>query len=1178
MCSHPASGLQLSDERVTHNGKMTVDSGGGGMGGGCDTAVETEGHEKEMHAHLIHYHPSFSSQASPTLCCLTGLNFTNSSSQPLSYLIQYQTPNRRSSRESNHASASLMGWLNQSQDPGTGPEDITVDDPENLTTLWPDDPDSGHPFTRAALQGDVSTVKDFVSRQTFDPSSKKAQHALLVACRTGNVELTQVLLNAGVDVHCKDAKSGWQPIHIATYRDHVAVVEALAMHGEWRRGVALVRFRGITCNLLHLAANFGCLAVLRFLLSHTVRLGLHIEVRDAAHWTALHHAAFEGRLQAVTLLLQAGADVNIGDPHGVTALHVAAYRDHTNIVRFLLSRGANPKMIVKSPTSGMCRTERGLERVEPIIKFHVGSTLLHWAAGQGYDDLVADLLARGLVVDSGDRLGRTPLGLAVWAGHTSIVNTLLQEKVSLSEDDKDWRSITREEVGLCIVKVIEETAVCALDASRSDGFTLLHLAAQHGYPNMMHRLLSLKVSPDVKNNHGETPLFVAIRSNQLACVQQLINAGTRLSIMDNRGGSALHMAAKNGNVTVIDMLLTTSELEERDVDINRCDNIGYTPIYYAINASRYDIVQRFLEYSLVRKVHVKATNGETLLQFYTERNNLGQYDNAVVRVLECEKFLHTTKASAELCLRVQLGTTEASSKARTQLQAMYESTKAQRHCWNFWFFLSCFLLPSVFYYLDVYTDILLAVEYYQDYMLNLNLTDYSGDNQTQDEEALAEFEEEYRRKFMDIFEDITDSQYKINFVLTMFFILLPITLLSMWNLYIHVTQPDILPVFRRLPSFLRMSVYTIIFLTPLAPVMAYLENTYAQMKHMNVTARQMQEECLCKLELDTKVDSKSYNSFPTHGNTKTYRHHMRDMKIRKYYDLKHVAQMRVAITNVMEATLESAFQLILQLYIVGTRYNELDKVKDVTLGSILSLSPHGTETQLSKQVFSVLISLVSLTWSFTSYHRFSKLGGLTILNALPLLFAIFFQVVSRAIACTLFTLAYTWKVFVVLGIHFVIVLVFKLKLEERSVLPVRNNLCCHCFLAYLRPYFYVFLGTIASTLVYFRLERPSAVKKQLSRRHSTVVIQVLFLILAFVENLVLLSLGIVGLDKVKYDNTFIIISAVLCAISYLTGVILHGVYYGCFGHPWVDINGPSVTRDPDEGTLVLQYYRQGQVT
>ncbi|XP_071522836.1 uncharacterized protein [Panulirus ornatus] len=310
---------------------MTVDSGGGGMGGGGDALTESEAQENEMRAHLIHYHASFSSQ----------------------------------------------GWMNQLHDPGTGPDEVIVDDPDSLSTLWPDDPDSGHPFTRAALQGDVNTIREYVARQTFDPNSKKAQHALLVACRTGNVELVQVLLNAGVDVHCKDAKSGWQPIHIATYRDHVAVVEALAMHGEWRKGVALVRFRGITCNLLHLAANFGCLAVLRYLLSHTVRLGIQIEGRDAAHWTALHHAAFEGRMQAVTLLLQAGADVNYSDPHGVTALHVAAHRDHIGIVRFLLSRGANPKMIIKSPTSGGSKRQRP-RHVSVEEKLHILGRGVTW--------------------------------------------------------------------------------------------------------------------------------------------------------------------------------------------------------------------------------------------------------------------------------------------------------------------------------------------------------------------------------------------------------------------------------------------------------------------------------------------------------------------------------------------------------------------------------------------------------------------------------------------------------------------------------------------------------------------------------------------------------------------------------------------------------------------------------
>lgn len=57
--------------RVTHHDKMTVDSGGGGQGDGGDTMTESETHEKEMRARLIHYHNSFSSQGrvSPHALC-----------------------------------------------------------------------------------------------------------------------------------------------------------------------------------------------------------------------------------------------------------------------------------------------------------------------------------------------------------------------------------------------------------------------------------------------------------------------------------------------------------------------------------------------------------------------------------------------------------------------------------------------------------------------------------------------------------------------------------------------------------------------------------------------------------------------------------------------------------------------------------------------------------------------------------------------------------------------------------------------------------------------------------------------------------------------------------------------------------------------------------------------------
>ena len=46
--------------------------------------------------------------------------------------------------------------------------------------------------------------------------------------------------------------------------------------------------------------------------------------------------------------------------------------------------------------------------------------------------------------------------------------------------------------------------------------------------------------------------------------------------------------------------------------------------------------------------------------------------------------------------------------------------------------------------------------------------------------------------------------------------------------------------------------------------------------------------------------------------------------------------------------------------------------------------------------------------------------------------------------------------------------------------------------------------------------------------------------------------------------------------DFLTGVVLHAVYYACFGHPWVDINGPKVEHDEDERMLIVSYYRQGE--
>ena len=57
---------------------------------------------------------------------------------------------------------------------------------------------------------------------------------------------------------------------------------------------------------------------------------------------------------------------------------------------------------------------------------------------------------------------------------------------------------------------------------------------------------------------------------------------------------------------------------------------------------RFDIVQRFIDFGLKNKVHLKTTQEETALQFLTRRNSSSQYDSTIVRFIELEMGIHRT--------------------------------------------------------------------------------------------------------------------------------------------------------------------------------------------------------------------------------------------------------------------------------------------------------------------------------------------------------------------------------------------------------------------------------------------------------------------------------------------------------------------------------------------------------
>jgi Ankyrin repeats (many copies)/Ankyrin repeats (3 copies) len=143
--------------------------------------------------------------------------------------------------------------------------------------------------------------------------------------------------------------------------------------------------------------------------------GADVNANDRAvnGWTPIMHALHKQQRAAVRLLLDRGADANRASPHGQTALMMAALDNDAEIVGWLLDRGADPSartetggsaldvavsggafVDVDRPILGRCSTDtvRTLLAKRPDLKLQGGFGPLSarwWARVKGCDEVVA---------------------------------------------------------------------------------------------------------------------------------------------------------------------------------------------------------------------------------------------------------------------------------------------------------------------------------------------------------------------------------------------------------------------------------------------------------------------------------------------------------------------------------------------------------------------------------------------------------------------------------------------------------------------------------------------------------------------------------------------------------------------------------------------------------------------
>ncbi|MEP6783399.1 MAG: ankyrin repeat domain-containing protein, partial [Acidobacteriota bacterium] len=247
------------------------------------------------------------------------------------------------------------------------------------------------------------------------------------------------------------------------------------------------------------AIRTGSHAKVQLLLSATPTL---VNAADETKSTLLHHAAGFGTIDVMSLLIEAGADVNAKNRRGSTPMHWAI--DNDAKVQFLLAKGANVNV----------------KQVE-------GRTPLYQASSLGNGIVVIRrLLAAGADPNLALANGRTPLMAAASRGDVAVMQALVN-------------------------------AGATIDIRNGAGETALMLAAEDGNPAAVKLLLDRGADAKARSKRNETALGNAATAGNTETVRLLLDHGADVNTRNIRGYSPLMLAASSDAIPagVVKLLL-----------------------------------------------------------------------------------------------------------------------------------------------------------------------------------------------------------------------------------------------------------------------------------------------------------------------------------------------------------------------------------------------------------------------------------------------------------------------------------------------------------------------------------------------------------------------------------------------------------------------------------------------
>ena len=144
---------------------------------------------------------------------------------------------------------------------------------------------------------------------------------------------------------------------------------------------------------------------------------------------------------------------------------------------------------------------------------------------------------------------------------------------------------------------------------------LLHLSSMYGKLDIVRFCVEEKgLNVDIRDRHGDTALYWAAREGQLQVLQHLLSSGADVNMKNKFGKTALHEAARKGYLQVLQHLLSSG------ADVNEKDIGGNTALHDAADRGHLQVLQYLL--SSGADVNMKNTYGDTALFLAVEVKKL----------------------------------------------------------------------------------------------------------------------------------------------------------------------------------------------------------------------------------------------------------------------------------------------------------------------------------------------------------------------------------------------------------------------------------------------------------------------------------------------------------------------------------------------------------------------------